>query len=290
MVGRGRQRVAPAGGRLRRIGLREPPRRRAPATDHARRRTRSAAWRTPPAIDRRLRLQRTGLVDLPLDAWSHRARPALDRLGGGRDRPACALPRRTLPSARADGRRPSIRCDGGHGRAAAGMVAGVVRAGGSGSSVTPTRHARLRASSRCGRASKFTWTFGYPYPRLSSRMRRRIGSISYMSLVPPTIVDSEIVGPGGCGRRVDRRRSVSVGSPGRGVDDRGHRPGRSRRCSSRPPRSARRGRFDPLGVYYHAPGGFETDQDRAGTGRGRIPLRLDGLASLDTSGGGLFRS
>jgi endonuclease/exonuclease/phosphatase family metal-dependent hydrolase len=127
-----------------------------------------------------------------------------------------------------------------------------------------------------------TWTFGYPYPRLlDGEAQDRIDFV-YASGTDE-VVDSQIVGPGGAGDveiAVDPYPSDHLGVVSTVLVD-----------PVEPPvfvsaDAVRTEIGDPIGIYYHSPGGLETDTIVL-VPAGGDPA-TDGFASLDPAEAGYF--
>jgi endonuclease/exonuclease/phosphatase family metal-dependent hydrolase len=127
-----------------------------------------------------------------------------------------------------------------------------------------------------------TWTFGYPYPRLlENEVQDRIDFVYTAGAT--SIEDSQIVGPAGVGDvgiPVNPYPSDHLGVVSTIVVDPVEPP------LFVSPDEIRVEVGDPIGVYYHAPGGYETD---------RIVLmpaggdpETDGFTKLDTAEAGFF--
>ncbi len=127
-----------------------------------------------------------------------------------------------------------------------------------------------------------TWTFGYPYPRLvDGEVQDRIDYVYVAGAA--SIEDSQIVGPPGVG-------DVSIGIAPYPSDHLGVVSTIVVDPVEPPvfvsPDDIRVQVGDPIGIYYHAPGGYETDRIVL------VPVggdpATDGFAQLDTAEAGFF--
>jgi hypothetical protein len=127
-----------------------------------------------------------------------------------------------------------------------------------------------------------TWTFGYPYPRLLEGEAQ--DRIDFVYVAGATGVEnSQIVGPGGAGDveiAVDPYPSDHLGVVSTIMVDPVAPP------VFVSPDEIRVEVGDPIGIYYHAPGGYETDRIVL-VPAGGDPA-TDGFASLDTAEAGYF--
>ncbi len=124
-----------------------------------------------------------------------------------------------------------------------------------------------------------TWTFGYPFPRLlDDEAQDRIDFVWVAGA--EEIVSSELVGPAGAGDvtiPIDPYPSDHLGVVSTVIVD-----------PVEPPlfvsADLRVGAGDPVGIRYHAPGGYETDRVVLVPADGDAPE--DGLAMVDTAEAG----
>ncbi len=127
-----------------------------------------------------------------------------------------------------------------------------------------------------------TWTFGYPFPRLlDGEAQDRIDFVYVAGAA--SISDSQIVGPAGAGDvaiAVDPYPSDHLGVVSTIVIDPVEPP------VFVSPDEIRVEVGDPIGVHYHAPGGYESDRIVL------VPVggdpATDGFAMLDTAEAGFF--